>query len=58
MGKSISRKRKLGVKSFSLSRIKGLGKETDSTINDIVLAMSAGALRNYLLETGDLPKNR
>jgi len=55
LGKSISKNRKLGVKSFSLSRIKTLGKETDSTINDIVLALSAGALRDYLTETADLP---
>jgi WS/DGAT/MGAT family acyltransferase len=56
LGKSISKNRKLGVKSFSLSRIKTLGQETDSTINDIVLAMSAGALRDYFIETGDLPR--
>jgi WS/DGAT/MGAT family acyltransferase len=55
LGKSISKNRKLGVKSFSLSRIKTLGKATDSTINDIVLALSAGALREYFIETGDLP---
>jgi WS/DGAT/MGAT family acyltransferase len=55
LGKSISKNRKLGVKSFSLQRIKALGKETGSTINDIVLAISAGALRDYLIETGDLP---
>ena len=55
-GQSISKNRKLGVKSFSLSRIKELGKETGSTINDIVLAMSAGALRDYLIATGNLPK--
>jgi hypothetical protein len=46
----------LGVKSFSLSRIRQLGKETDSTINDLVLAMSAGALREYFLGSGDLPR--
>ncbi len=55
LGKSISKNRKLGVKSFSLSRIKTLGKETGSTINDIVLALSAGALRDHFIETGDLP---
>ncbi len=55
-GQSISKNRKLGIKSFSLSRIKELGKTSGSTINDIILAMSAGALRDYLIETGDLPK--
>jgi WS/DGAT/MGAT family acyltransferase len=56
LGQSISRKRKLGVKSFSLSRIREFGKGTESTINDIVLAISAGALRGYFIETGDLPR--
>jgi len=56
LGRSVTRNRKLGVKSFELPRIKALGKGTDSTINDLVLAMSAGALRNYLLETDDLPR--
>jgi WS/DGAT/MGAT family acyltransferase len=55
-GQSISKNRKLGIKSFSLSRIKELGKASGSTINDIVLAISAGALRDYLIETGELPK--
>ena len=56
LGKSISKKRKLGVKSFSLSHVKSIAKETESTINDIVLAISAGALRDYFIETGDLPR--
>ena len=55
-GQAITKNRKLGVKSFSLRRIKELGKETDSTINDIVLAISAGALRHYLIASEDLPK--
>jgi WS/DGAT/MGAT family acyltransferase len=56
LGQSISKNRRLGVMSFSLSRIKALGKETGSTINDMVLAISAGALRSYFIETGDLPR--
>ena len=55
-GQSISKNRKLGIKSFSLSRIKELGKASNSTINDIILAMSAGALRDYLIDTDELPK--
>jgi WS/DGAT/MGAT family acyltransferase len=55
LGQAISGNRKLGVKSFSLARIRAVGKKTDSTINDIVLAISAGALRDYLAETGELP---
>lgn len=55
LGRSITKSRKLGVKSFSLSRIRQLGKETGSTVNDLVLAMSAGALRAYFLGSGELP---
>ncbi len=56
LGQSISKNRKLGIKSFSLSRLKELGKESGSTINDIILAISAGALRDYFIETGELPR--
>jgi WS/DGAT/MGAT family acyltransferase len=56
LGKSISSKRSLAVKGFSLSRIKKLGKASGSTVNDIVLAMSAGALRDFLGESGGLPE--
>ena len=55
LGQSITRKRKLGVKSFSLSRVRELGKRTGATVNDLVLAMSAGALRDYFIDSGDLP---
>jgi WS/DGAT/MGAT family acyltransferase len=55
LGQSISKNRKLGVKSFSLSRMRDLGKDKGCTVNDLVLAMSAGALRDHFIETGDLP---
>jgi len=56
LGKSISSKRSLAVKGFSLSRIRKLGKASGATVNDIVLAMSAGALRDYFGEVGGLPE--
>ena len=56
LGKAITPDRTLAVKSFSLPRIKELGKESGSTINDLILAMSAGALRSYFLESGNLPE--
>jgi len=56
LGKAITPDRKLGVSSFSLARIKSLGRASGATINDLVLAMSAGALRGYLSEEGALPK--
>lgn len=56
LGKSITSKRRFAVEGFSFSRIRALGKATGSTVNDIVLSMSAGALRDYLKEAGELPK--
>jgi diacylglycerol O-acyltransferase len=55
LGRAITQDRRFGVKTFSLSRIKDLGRRTDSTINDVVLAMCGQALRDYFLELGELP---
>jgi diacylglycerol O-acyltransferase len=41
--------------SVSLADLKRLRKELDVKVNDIVLAMTAGALRTYFQEQGDLP---
>ncbi|MFC1694772.1 wax ester/triacylglycerol synthase family O-acyltransferase [Pseudomonadota bacterium] len=56
LAKAITPDRTLGISSFSLSRIKQLGRVSGATVNDIVLAMSAGALRDYLVEDNELPK--
>ncbi|MGY0502340.1 WS/DGAT/MGAT family O-acyltransferase [Nocardia sp. FBN12] len=47
--------RKCAVRSWSMDRIKQVKKATGATVNDVVLAMSAGALRAYLLEHNALP---
>src|SRR5207244_1942811 len=42
---------------FSLDRIKAIKNAvTESTVNDVVLAVCAGALRRLLLQAGELPK--
>jgi WS/DGAT/MGAT family acyltransferase len=51
----VSASRRFVAQSYSLSRIRAVGKALDATINDIVLAMSAGALRSYLIDQGALP---
>lgn len=56
LGRSITPDRRLAVKTFSLSRVKELGRRTGSTINDVVLAMCSGALREYFLHIGELPE--
>ncbi|MEM9727490.1 MAG: wax ester/triacylglycerol synthase family O-acyltransferase [Myxococcota bacterium] len=47
--------RRFVAQSWSLSRIKELGRKLDATINDIVLAMSGGAIRRYLIDQRALP---
>ncbi|KAF0849428.1 WS/DGAT/MGAT family O-acyltransferase [Nocardia caishijiensis] len=47
--------RKCAVRSWSLERLKQVKKATGTTLNDVVLAMSAGALRAYLVEHNALP---
>jgi WS/DGAT/MGAT family acyltransferase len=47
--------RRCAVRSWPLERIKQVKKATGSTVNDVVLTMSSGALRSYLLERNALP---
>ena len=48
--------RRFAMRSTSLSNIKRLKDATGGTINDIVMAICAGALRNYLLKHDALPE--
>lgn len=52
----ISGARRVVAQSYPLDRIKAVGRAFDTTVNDVVLAMSAGALRRYLGEIGGLPE--
>ena len=48
--------RRFVAQSYSLDRVRAVGKATGATVNDIVLAMSASALRRYLEEVcGGVP---
>ncbi|MGY2029322.1 WS/DGAT/MGAT family O-acyltransferase [Nocardia gipuzkoensis] len=47
--------RRCAARSWPLDRIRQVKKMTGTTLNDVVLAMSAGALRAYLLEHLALP---
>jgi WS/DGAT/MGAT family acyltransferase len=47
--------RRIAAQSYSLDRIKAVKDAAGITVNDVVLAMSAGALRAYLLDQNALP---
>lgn len=53
----VSGSRRFVAQSWSIDRVKAVGKAVDGTINDVVLAMCSGALRRYLLVHDELPKH-
>jgi len=55
LNKSISSERAFGSITLPLSRAKAVGKAAGGSINDVVMALSAGMLRRYLAETGEVP---
>ncbi len=52
---AVSSHRSYGTASLSLPDVKALAKASNVTINDVVLAVCAGALRRYLMEHQSLP---
>ena len=55
LNKSISSERSFAGTSISLSQAKALAKAAGGKLNDVVLAVSSGVVRRYLLEQGGLP---
>ncbi|WP_168224751.1 WS/DGAT/MGAT family O-acyltransferase [Rhodoferax aquaticus] len=51
----ISGSRRFAAQSYSLPRLKRLGEASGATVNDVTLAICAGALRQYLLAHQALP---
>ncbi len=51
----ISGSRRIAAQDWEIERMRAVGKATSTTINDVVLAMCAGALRHYLIELDALP---
>ncbi|MGO9831427.1 MAG: wax ester/triacylglycerol synthase family O-acyltransferase [Myxococcaceae bacterium] len=43
-------------RSFRLDDFKAAGRRTDTTVNDVLMAALAGALRRYLLDQGAVPQ--
>src|SRR6201999_709947 len=56
LNKSISSERSFAGVSISLSRAKALAKLSGGKLNDVVLALSSGVVRRYLVEHGALPQ--
>jgi len=52
----ISGSRRFASQSYSIARFKQIGEATGATVNDVTLAICAGALREYLLAQNKLPK--
>ncbi len=52
----ISGSRRFAAQSYALSRLKAIGAASGATVNDVTLAICAGALRQYLINHDKLPK--
>ena len=48
--------RRLGIASFEIKEFKSVAKKLGATLNDLVLAVIGGALREYLAEKEELPE--
>jgi diacylglycerol O-acyltransferase len=55
LNKAISSERSFAGTSISLSRAKAVAKQAGGKLNDVVLALSSGVVRRYLLSQGALP---
>ncbi|MDB5985324.1 MAG: wax ester/triacylglycerol synthase family O-acyltransferase [Nevskia sp.] len=53
---TIDANRSYACRSLSLARMKAIKKALHITVNDVLLAVCAGALRAYLLEKNELPE--
>jgi len=55
-GKPLGERRLAWSTGIEVSRVKALARERAATINDVLMAALAGALRQYLLDHGDEPR--
>lgn len=53
----ITARRRFATQSLELSRVKAIGRATDTTVNDVVMALVSDVLRRYLAEYDHLPTN-
>ena len=51
----IGRNRRFATQQYSVAELKALAKSAGGTLNDIVMALCAGGLRQFLMDMGELP---
>ena len=56
LNQPVSASRRFAAQSYDLDRFRVISKKLNVTINDVVLAVCAGALRSYLIGQRALPK--
>ncbi|HQW54035.1 MAG TPA: wax ester/triacylglycerol synthase family O-acyltransferase, partial [Acinetobacter sp.] len=56
LNQRVSSSRRFAAQSFELSRFRNIAKSLGVTLNDVVLAICSGALRDYLIIHDSLPK--
>ena len=56
LNQRVSASRRFAAQSFELERLRKIAKSLGVTINDVILAICSGALREYLLSQNALPK--
>ncbi|KAA8732713.1 wax ester/triacylglycerol synthase family O-acyltransferase [Acinetobacter qingfengensis] len=56
LNQRVSSSRRFAAQSFELQRLRLIAKALNATLNDIILAICAGAIRAYLITLNQLPK--
>jgi len=56
LNERVTAQRRFATQQYPLARLKTLAKDADATLNDIVLSISATALRRFLKELNALPR--
>lgn len=56
LNQNITGSRRFAADDWPIERLRAIGKATGTTLNDVVIAMCSGAMRNYLLELDALPE--
>lgn len=52
---TVQAKRSYAARSVSLKDVKAMGKATGAKLNDVVMAITSGAVRKYLMDRQELP---